>query len=122
MGSQVPLPMATGVLMRAPPPGPARDRPIHSTWIQRCFQHALRRAQIGKRATYHSLRHSFATHQLEAGVNPNTLRVLLGHRSLWTTERYFHVAGDYLKTTPNPLDSLSPKAPRQRSRRKRNRK
>lgn len=104
-------------------PSPTKpDSPIHSSWIQRCFQYAVRRAQIEKRATYHTLRHCFATHQLEAGVNPNTLRVLLGHRSLGTTERYFHVAGDYLKTTPNPLDSLSPKAPRKSPRRKRTRK
>jgi site-specific recombinase XerD len=81
--------------------------PIHATWIQRSFQYALRRARIEKRATFHTLRHSFATHQLEAGVNPHVLRNLLGHRSLGTTERYFHVANDYLKTTPNPLDSLA---------------
>jgi len=88
--------------------------PIHATWIQRTFQYALRRAQIDKRATFHTLRHSFATHQLEAGVNPHVLRDLLGHRSLSTTERYFHVAGDYLKTTPNPLDSLTSKKPRKK--------
>lgn len=81
--------------------------PIHATWIQRSFQFALRRARIDKRATFHTLRHSFATHQLESGVNPHVLRKLLGHRSLGTTERYFHVATNYLKTTPNPLDSLA---------------
>ena len=81
--------------------------PIHATWIQRSFQYALRRARIEKRATFHTLRHSFATHQLESGVNPHVLRNLLGHRSLGTTERSFHVANDYLKTTPNPLDSLA---------------
>ena len=75
----------------------------------------MRRARSEKRATFHTLRHSFATHQLEAGVNPHVLRNLLGHRSLGTTERYFHVASDYLKTTPNPLDSLvSPEGPKKR--------
>jgi len=97
-------------------PSPTKpNAPIHSTWVQRSFQYALRRARIEKRATFHTLRHSFATHQLEAGVNPHVLRNLLGHRSLGTTERYFHVASDYLKTTPNPLDSLvSPKGPKKR--------
>jgi len=73
------------------------------------FQRARRRAQIDKPATFHTLRHSFATHQLEDGVSPRVLQMLLGHRSLVTTERYTHVAGDYLKTTRSPLDSLATK-------------
>jgi len=96
-------------------PSPKRPGvPIHASWVQRTFQYARRRAQIDKRATFHTLRHSFATHQLEAGVNPHVLRNILGHRSLGATERYFHVAGDYLKTTPNPLDSLPSKTPRKK--------
>jgi integrase/recombinase XerD len=101
-------------------PSPKKpDQPIHVTSIQRAIQLALRRAQIEKRATYHTLRHSFATHQLEAGVKPHVLRELLGHRSLATTERYVHVAGDYLKATPNPLDSLLQATPQKRPRRNR---
>ena len=87
---------------------PGRDErcPLHETVIQRAFIHARHQARIAKPVSFHSLRHTFATHLLESGVNVRTIQALLGHRSLGTTQRYTHVAGDYLRETPSPLDRL----------------
>ena len=89
-------------------PGKDPSRPMHPTLIQRAFTQAKREARIGKRVSFHSLRHSFATQLLESGVNVRTIQALLGHRSLDTTQRYTHVAGDYLRQTHSPLDALKP--------------
>jgi integrase len=67
---------------------------------------AKQAARITKAVSFHSLRHSFATQLLESGVNVRTIQALLGHRSLGTTQRYIHVAGDYLRQTRSPLDAL----------------
>ena len=80
--------------------------------IQRAFTQAKWQARIQKPVSFHSLRHSFATQLLESGVNVRTIQALLGHRSLETTQRYTHVAGDYLKLTRSPLDSLREAKPR----------
>ena len=58
------------------------------------------------RASVHGLRHSFATHLLESGVNIRKIQLLLGHRSLRSTQIYTHVARGYLEDTPSPLDIL----------------
>jgi integrase/recombinase XerD len=93
-------------------PGKDAKGPIHPTLLQRTFIRAKVEARIRKPVSFHSLRHSFATHLLESGVNVRTIQALLGHRSLDTTQRYVHVAGDYLKTTRSPLDSLPEVKPR----------
>jgi site-specific recombinase XerD len=93
-------------------PGQDPMRPVHATMLQRAFTQAKLVARIPKPVSFHSLRHSFATHLLESGVNVRTIQVLLGHRSLGTTQRYVHVAGDYLKQTRSPLDSLREVTPR----------
>jgi site-specific recombinase XerD len=80
--------------------------------IQRAFSQAKREARISKAVSFHSLRHSFATQLLESGVNVRTIQALLGHRSLGTTQRYTHVAGDYLQATQSPLDALKQVRPR----------
>jgi integrase/recombinase XerD len=54
----------------------------------------------------HTLRHSFATHLLEAGTNVCTIKLLLGHRSLSSTARYLHVATNTVCAVPSPLDRL----------------
>lgn len=87
-------------------PGKKEGSPINPTILQRGFAVAKLKARIDKKASFHSLRHSFATHLMESGVSVRTIQTLLGHRSLGTTERYTHVAGTYLKETPSPLDTL----------------
>jgi len=67
---------------------------------------AARRAGINKRVTPHTLRHSFATHHLEAGTDLRTLQIMMGHRSLTTTSRYLHISTDKILATKSPLDLL----------------
>ena len=93
-------------------PGKPPKRPLNATVIQRAFVVAKQAARITKPVSFHSLRHSFATQLLESGVNVRTIQALLGHRSLGTTQRYTHVAGDYLRATRSPLDALRQVAPR----------
>jgi site-specific recombinase XerD len=87
-------------------PGKKEGAPVNATILQRGFAVAKLKARIEKKASFHTLRHSFATHLMESGVSVRTIQTLLGHRSLGTTERYTHVAGAYLKDTQSPLDAL----------------
>jgi len=93
-------------------PGQGGRRPLHATVIQRAFRLAKEQAHITKPASFHTLRHSFATQLLESGVNVRTIQALLGHQSLGSTQRYIHVAGDYLRQTGSPLDALKARATR----------
>ena len=67
------------------------------------FERALRRAKIKKNATFHSLRHSFATHLLENGVSVRYIQQLLGHASITTTQLYTKVTTPQLKNIRSPL-------------------
>jgi site-specific recombinase XerD len=87
-------------------PGATPGQPISGNDVFGVFQNAVRRAGITKPVSPHSLRHSFATHMLEAGVDLRTIQALLGHRSLKTTARYLHVSPQQLHATASPLDSL----------------
>lgn len=70
---------------------------------QKIFEHALARTGITKHATFHSLRHSFATHLLENGVDIRYVQVLLGHDNIRTTQRYTQVTNPKLKSIRSPL-------------------
>lgn len=92
-------------------PGRKIDRPLTRHTLNRLTEKARKAAGLSQSLHPHVLRHSFATHLLEMGVNICVIQRLLGHRSLRSTAIYVHVAADYLKKTPSPLDHLpdSPK-------------
>ncbi len=87
-------------------PGALPWRPITSATVNKVCEQACRRSRIGKRVTVHTLRHSFASHLLEAGTDLRTIQVLLGHRSFNTTARYVHVATAALPSIQSPFDRL----------------
>ena len=74
--------------------------------VQRIVREAAKKAGINKHITPHCLRHSYATHLLEAGTNIRYIQSLLGHASLNTTQIYTNVASDQLKKVVSPLDKL----------------
>jgi site-specific recombinase XerD len=89
-------------------PGQDPDNPLNASTVQQVCRKARQAAGLSKKATMHSLRHSFATHLLEAGTNIRTIQILLGHSSLRTTAVYTHVSTTALESTQSPLDRLVP--------------
>jgi integrase/recombinase XerD len=87
-------------------PGKSSDHPIDITMVQKAAQKASMQAGLRKRVTVRALRHSFATHLMEAGTNVRIIQVLLGHNSLQTTARYTHVAASTVCAARSPLDLL----------------
>ena len=87
-------------------PGHAPKHPMPSGTAGKIYDRARRRAGIANGSGIHTLRHSFATHLLDAGVDPRTIQVLLGHSSLKTTARYLHVSRQQLAKIKSPLDLL----------------
>jgi integrase/recombinase XerD len=82
------------------------ERPIAVISAQRIFRTAKARAGITKEGGIHALRHAFATHLLEAGVDVHTIQRLMGHGHIGSTLRYFHLADRHLAATPSPLELL----------------
>jgi len=80
--------------------------PISIDYAQRIYNLAKQKAQIHKGKGIHTLRHCFATHLLEAGVDLRTIQTLLGHNSMASTERYLQIRQHKITTTANPLDLL----------------
>jgi site-specific recombinase XerD len=87
-------------------PGQRPGRPRSIGQVQRICRRAVRAAGITKRASMHTLRHSYATHLLEGGCDLATLQKLLGHNQLSTTVRYTHVQQSHLQQFRSPLDTL----------------
>jgi integrase/recombinase XerD len=87
-------------------PGRDRDKPMPIESAQRLYYQAKRAAKLQHGKGIHTLRHAFAPHVLEAGVDPRTIQLLLGHRSLDTTTRYLRVARTHLAHIHSPCDLL----------------
>ena len=85
-----------------------RGRHLSARQISRLFKEAARAAGITKPVTLHTLRHSFATHLLERGVDIRVIQALLGHTKLTTTARYASVATGMISAVESPLDDLTP--------------
>jgi integrase len=91
---------------RVPFPG-YRGKHLSARQISQLFKETLRKSGITKPVTLHALRHSFATHLLERGVDIRVIQALLGHAKLTTTACYASVATGMIAAVDSPLDDLN---------------
>jgi len=104
-----------------------RERPANDAWLfsgktreghvsrettRRVFHKAIATVGITKKVTPHTLRHSFATHLIESGVDVTVVQALLGHSSILTTQIYTHVSAEQIAVTRSPYDLLGTPAAR----------
>jgi len=94
------------VLSIDPQSGQTRRHHVNESGLQKAIRGARTKADISKRVTSHTLRHSFATHLLESGTNIRVVQKLLGHADVKTTEIYTHVLQQNLDAVTSPLDTL----------------
>ena len=88
-------------------PGPDPFRPITTRSVERACRKAAEAAGLDKTVTVHTLRHSFATHLLEQGVDIHVIQDLLGHRNIASTTRYARVAINTIRQVQSPLELLN---------------
>ena len=88
-------------------PGPNPVRPITTRSVERACRRAAEAAGLDKTVTVHTLRHSFATHLLEQGVDIHVIQDLLGHRNIASTTRYARVAINTIRQVQSPLELLN---------------
>jgi integrase/recombinase XerD len=89
-------------------PSPNKSTPLSYEAIRAVYNKARKKAGIKKGAGIHTMRHSFATHLLEAGYDIRKIQVLMGHTRLSTTIIYLHVSRKTLSTILSPLDLIDP--------------
>jgi integrase/recombinase XerD len=92
------------------------DVPVDTKVVWVAVRAAKERTGITKRVSLHTLRHSFATHMLEAGADLRTIQVLLGHAKLADTTVYLHLSRRHLQAVASPLDGLDLSEPAQAKR------
>ena len=89
-------------------PSPQKGKPLCYETLRSIYEKARKKAGIKNGAGIHTMRHSFATHLLEAGYDIRKIQVLMGHSRLSTTVIYLHVSRETLSKVPSPLDLFNP--------------